>query len=159
MTKRRPQRFAFRVIRHEATGALVPADSTTQARMRERGYKTGDLIFAEFRKPRNPQYHRLIHAIGGMAANNIDDFHGMSAHSVLKRLQLESGAGCEEVAYKVGDQMVVQRIPLSLSFESMDDGEFKEVATAICHRLTDYWPDTTVEGILQMAQEHERSAA
>ncbi|TQE94108.1 MAG: hypothetical protein FKY71_17820 [Spiribacter salinus] len=159
MTKRRPQRFALRVIRHEGGGALIPADSTTQARMRERGYKTGDLIFAEFRKPRNPQFHRLIHAIGGLAANNIDEFHGMSAHSVLKRLQLESGVGCEEIAYKVGDQMVVQRIPLSLSFESMEDGEFKEVSAAICHRLTHYWPDTSSGDILAMAQEHERGSA
>jgi len=159
MSKTRPQRFALRIMRINDTGCLVPADGITQARMRERGYATGDLVFAEIKKPRNPKFHRLMHALGGLATESLDEFSGMGAHAVLKRLQLEAGVGCEEVAYKIDGELIVQRIPLSLSFESMDEGEFHEVAGAIAHRLTHYWPDCTADEIWGMAEEWQARAA
>lgn len=130
----------------------------TQGRLKARRLSFGDQLFAEFRKPRNPGFHRLAHAIGGIAAENLDDFTGMTSHQALKRLQMESGAGCEEIAYKISGQTVVQRIPLSLSYESMDESEFKQVMQAICQKLTDYWPDCTEDDVLQMAEEWERAA-
>jgi len=153
MSKKRPQRFALRIARIGDKGCLIPADGMTQARMRERGYKTGDIVFAEMKKPRNPKFHRLMHALGGLAADNLDSFSGMNAHSVLKRLQLEAAVGCEEIAYELHGQMIVQRVPLSLSFESMDEGEFHEVSGAIAHRLTDYWPECSVADIWNMTQQ------
>lgn len=87
------ERFALRVVK----GGFAPADSTTSSRLRMRAYRTGDLVFAEFRKPRNPGFHRLAHQLGLLCAENLDAFTGMDPHAVLKRLQLESGVGCDEM--------------------------------------------------------------
>ena len=160
--KRRPERYCLAIARAgdlpAGQAVFVAADSLTQGRLKARRLGFGELVFAEFRKPRNPGFHRLAHAIGGMAAENLDEFAGMTSHQALKRLQMESGAGCEEIAYKTHGQYIVQRIPLSLSYESMDDLEFQAVMKAICKKLTDYWPDCTEDDILKMADEWERAA-
>ena len=145
--KRRPERIALRV----AKGCLAPADSLSEARLRAKGYAIGDIVFAEIRKPRNPAFHRLAHALGALVADNIDEFCGMDPHAVLKRLQLESGIGCESIAYKINGMAIVQSIPLSLSFESLDEGEFREVFTGMCRHLSKaYWPSATPDEIAAM---------
>ena len=147
--KRRPERLAFRVT---ATGLEI-ADTFSAARFKAKGLHAGDLVFAEIRKPRNPGYHRLAHALGQIVADNIDDFDGMSAHDTIKRLQLEAGVGCESIAYKVNGMSIVQSIPLSLSFESMDETEFRAVFMGICRHLAKvYWPSATADEIAAMAE-------
>ena len=59
MSKR--ERILLRVER----GALVPADAHSQQRLRERGYRVGDVLAAELAKPRSPGFWRLAHRIGG----------------------------------------------------------------------------------------------
>lgn len=147
--KRRPQRFPLRVIR----GGFAPADNGAAAKLRERGYRVGDLVFAEFRKPRNPRFMALAHALGGLVAQNIDEFAGNDQHKVLKRLQYESGVGCEVMAVRVPGLGVAEvRTPLSLSFESMEEGEFREVMRGLCrHIAAEYWPSLEPEKIEQMA--------
>lgn len=148
-TKRRPERIPLRV----AKGALIPADSLAASRLRAKGYSLNDVVFAEIKKPRNPKFHRLAHRIGSLVAENIDVFTGMSAHDVLKRLQWEANIGCEEVVVQEanGDIRLI-RWPQSLSFESMDEGEFREVVTAFCRHIAEtYWPDLDPEQIEDMA--------
>ena len=146
--KRRPERIALRIDK----GCLRPADGLSQERLRERGYHVGDVVFAVLRKPRNPGFHRLAHALGQMVADNVDDFHGMSSHATIKRLQLEAGVGCEEIAYRINGMSVIQRIPLSLSFESLDEAEFHEVFRAICnHVAANYWKDLSADEVAAMA--------
>lgn len=147
----------WRTVRKNGTTGLVPADSRTAEIASE--YRTGEVRGGQLRMPRNPRFHRLAHAIGGLAADNLEEFEGMGAHQVLKRLQIEAGVGCDEVAVRIGGHMVIHRIPKSLSFASMSQDEFKKVTAAICKRLTDYWPDTTVEEIGQMADEYAQGSA
>ena len=147
--RRKPERIALRIDK----GCLRPADGLSQERLRERGYHVGDVVFAELKKPRNPGFHRLVHALGKMVAENIDDFAGMSAHAVIKRCQLESGLGCEEIAYRVNGMSVIQRIPISLSFESMDEGEFREVFSGICRHIgKNYWGGLSAEEVQAMIE-------
>lgn len=147
--KRTPERFPLRIVK----GGFQPADQTTLARLRDKKFHTGDIVFVEFRKPRNPGFHRLAHALGRLLAENIEQFEGMDAHRVLKRLQIEANVGCEETAiYVPGVGMCMHRTPLSLSFESMDEGEFHEVITGFCrHIAKTYWPALSPEQIEQMA--------
>lgn len=147
--KRRPERFPLRVVK----GAFTPADISCQARLRDKGFKTGDLVFVEFRKPRNPKFHRLAHALGQLCAENIEAFNGMDPHRVLKRLQIEAQIGCEEMAIVVpGVGKCLHLIPRSLSFESMDEGEFHEVIAGFCRHIAgQYWPSLTPEAIEDMA--------
>lgn len=147
--KRKKEQFPLRVIK----GGFAPADSLTAERLREKGYRVGDVLMAELRAIRNPRFYRLAHAFGKMCAENIEDFTGMTAHNVLKRLQWESGIGCEEIGVKVpGVGYTLVRMPQSLSFASMDEGEFREVYGGLCaHVAQEYWLEMSAEKVEQMS--------
>lgn len=78
-------------------GCLRPANDVALQALRGRHFGRGEIVWVEVRKPRHPGYHRRAHALGRMAAENTDAFDGMESHAVLKRLQLECGAGCEDL--------------------------------------------------------------
>lgn len=132
-------------------GALWPADGIARSRLNAKGIKRGDLVFIELKKPRNPGFHRMAHALGKMVAESIEVFEGYTAHRVLKRLQMESGVCCEEIAYLLQGQMVVQRIPQSISYESLDQGEFEELYKALCRQVTEYWHELDADEIAELA--------
>lgn len=146
--KRRKPRYALRVIR----GGYAPADCSAAADLRKT-HRIGDLVFAEFTKPRNPGFHRLAHQLGSLLAENIESFAGIGSHDVLKRLQIEANVGCDEIGLNFpGIGPCSYRIPRSLSFESMDEGEFKEVIKAMCSYVSaKYWPTVSAEKIEAMA--------
>lgn len=147
MSAKKP-RHALRVIR----GGYAPADASTASVLRQ-GHRVGDLVFAEFTKPRNPGFHRLAHQLGGMLAQNLDAFEGVGWHQVLKRLQIEGGIACEHIALNFpGVGPVVYRQARSLSYESMDDAEFHDVIAAMCRYVAKtYWPSCSPEQIESMA--------
>jgi len=78
----------------------------------------------------------------------------MDAHKVLKRLQIEGNIECDEVAYRIPDYgMIVQKIPRSLSFASMDQDDFKDCFKAMCRHICDrYWPELGPDEIEQQAE-------
>ena len=135
-------------------GVFEPADEYTRSRLRDRKYKRGDLVGCTFKKLNNPKFHRLIHRIGQLCAENIEAFSNMDAHMVLKRIQWEANIACEEIGVSVpGIGLAVMRFPRSLSFDSMDDGERHEVARAFCrHIASNYWHGLSAEKIEEMAE-------
>lgn len=145
---RRKPRYALRVIR----GGYAPADASAASALRGK-HRIGDLVFAEFTKPRSPGFHRLAHQLGSMLAENLDAFDGMEAHAVLKRLQIEADVGCEHLALNYpGIGPVMYRQARSLSYESMDQDEFRAVIAGMCqHVAKSYWPTLSAEQIEQMA--------
>jgi len=146
---KRPERFALRV----QPGGFAPADRATQMRLRDRKYKTGDLVFMEIRRPRNPKFHGLAHQLGVLCAENLDAFEGVDAHQVLKRLQLEAQIGCDEMAIVVpGVGKCLHLIPRSLSYESMSQDEFYDVMKGFCRYIAaHYWKNLAPEQIENMA--------
>ena len=142
-------RIALRVER----GALVPADDHARKVLRDRDYSIGDVVFAEVRKPRNPKYHRLAHALGQLLVENLDEFAELDAHSVLKRVQLEADIACDQMAINFpGLGPCTYRIPRSLSFESLDQTQFEAVYSAMCRHIAErYWPSLTPEKVAEMA--------
>jgi hypothetical protein len=137
-----------------AKGALVPYDNATVAYLRDRRYGMGDVLGAVLTKPRNPRFHRLAHALGALLAENIEAFEGVEAHQVLKRLQIEANVGCDEIALNFpGVGPCTYRVPRSLSFESLDEGEFKSVIAAMCKHISKiYWTSLSAEQIESMAE-------
>jgi hypothetical protein len=135
-------------------GMLVPYDASTAAQLRQKGYHIGDVLSAELRKPRNPKFHALAHSLGGLIAANLDPFEGVEDHAVLKRLQIEANVGCDEIAVNFpGIGPCMYRVPRSLSFESMDEGEFKGVIASMCVYVSrKYWPSLSPEKIEAMAE-------
>lgn len=189
--KRAPEPIGLRVVQmaDPETGALrrvlVAATASDADRLRTKGNKVGDLVFARMTKPRNPGFHRLAHAIGQLAVDNIDAFDHMEAHVALKRLQIEAGAGCDlmnvqlntmwfqvldfidtNIGRPVGnmlqlamesmglkDHLVQMWVPRSLSYDNMDEVEFKQVIRSICRYMAKtYWPTMSAEQIEEMAE-------
>lgn len=134
-------------------GMLVPHDAYTTSQLRTKGYHIGDVLSAELRKPRNPGFHGLAHRLGELIAANLDAFEGIEAHDVLKRLQIEGNIGCDEIALNFpGVGPCTYRVPRSLSFESMDDGEFKAVIRDMCNYVSrEYWKSLSPDKIEAMA--------
>ncbi|HXS04858.1 MAG TPA: hypothetical protein VN731_10305 [Rhodanobacter sp.] len=149
-TKRRKPKTLWRV----GKGVLVPHDAYTTSQLRDKGYHIGDVLIAELRKPRNPKFHGLAHGLGGLIAANLEPFDGVEAHQVLKRLQIEANVGCDEIALNFpGVGPCTYRVPRSLSFESMDEGEFKQVIASMCNYVSKtYWPSLSPEKIEAMAE-------
>ena len=83
---------AFRVLH----GRLEPADLMSAQRLRAKGFRVGDIVFGDLKKPRNPRFWNLAHRFATLLMENIDQFSRMEdAHAVLKRIQFEADIGCE----------------------------------------------------------------
>lgn len=135
-------------------GAFVPADGYTERILREKGYQIGDKVLATLKKPRNPGFHRFAHRFGQMIALNIEAFSGLDAHDVLKRIQIEANIACNEIPVVIpviGE--FKYRVPESLSFENMDETEFRGVIRQMSMYIARaYWPECTPEQIENMAE-------
>src|SRR5690606_13433166 len=104
------------------------------------------------KRPRNLTAWKIAHQLGTLLSENLDDFSGLDAHRVLKRLQIETGIGCELMAIKNPEfGMVHVRIPLSMAFDSMEEGEFQEIYGGFCQHVIDqYWPELDQDQINNM---------
>ena len=142
-------RYALRVT---ADRQYVAADTHAFRELTAK-HKAGELVFAEFTKPRNPGFHRLAHSLGALIADNIEAFAGLDPHAVLKRLQIEGNVGCDEIALdfpNVGP--CSYRVPRSLAYESMDQDQFHAVIAAMCDYVSrKYWPSLRGDQIAAMA--------
>ncbi len=143
------EKLHFRISK----GALTPADAYTLGRLRERGYKIGDVVSVTVSKLRSNGFNRLAHRLGKLCSLNLEGFEELDGHRALKRLQLESGIACDETAIKVpGLGMVLHRVPLSLSFDAMDEDQFREVIKGLCRYISKtYWPTLSAEQIEELA--------
>lgn len=151
-TNKRP-RSAWRI---GPTG-LVPYDSTSGAMLRASGYRVGDVVEADLFKARNPKFNSLAHKFGEMLADNLEPFAGLDPHAVLKRLQIEGNIGCDEMALNFpGIGPCVYRVPRSLAFGSMDEGEFSIVYQQFCDYVARvYWTSMTPEAIAEAGRFYE----
>ena len=146
----KPEPVYLRVIQ----GGLVPADGYAQTQLRNKKFKIGDVVRCDVRKLRNPKFNRLVHRIGQLCASNIEAFGGIEAHKCIKRLQIEGRIACDEIGVMVpGYGMVIQFIPRSMSFESMDEAEYHDCAKQICRLIAErYWKGLEPDQIAEMAE-------
>ena len=135
-------------------GGLVPADSYAQTQLRNKKFKIGDVVRCDVRKLRNQKFNRLVHRIGQLVAANIEAFSGLDAHTCIKRLQIEGRIACDEIGIMVqGYGMVIQFIPRSMSFDSMDQAEYHDCAKRICRLIAErYWQGLAPDQIAEMAE-------
>lgn len=134
-------------------GGFAPADGYAQTQLRSKKFKIGDVVKCDVRRLRNQKFNRLVHRIGQLCVANIEAFSGLDAHVCIKRLQIEGRIACDEIGVMIpGYGMVIQFIPRSMSFESMDESEYHDCAKRICRLIADrYWPDLEPEQIEIMA--------
>lgn len=151
----RPKRRSEKIYLRVTIAGLAPADQYAETRLREKKYKVGDVLSAQLSKLRKQGMHKNAHKIGALMMQSHDDFRYYSnAHDALKRLQIESGAACEEIKIKNrSGEWELHRYPLSLSFDSLGEAEFAEAVRVICRYIVDvYWPDMDPEEIDLMAE-------
>lgn len=147
--KRKPDRIAFRVV----DGKLQPADSWAEKELDNKRLKEGDIVYAAISKLRSKGLNRLVHRIGKLCVENIEDFKYTDSHGVIKRLQIEANIACDEIGVLLpGMGMMVYRVPRSISFDSMDEAEFRDVGRALCRYIAKrYWSGLEPEQIELMA--------
>lgn len=162
-----PQRIRPRSLKRtvllavQRDGSFRAADYASSVALRSRGFTVGDEVSAELKKPRNAHAWRRAHALGTALIENTDDFESYEdSHAVLKRLQLETGVGCDTILFKVpGVGLIEQRIPLTLAFETMDDGEFNAIYARFARHVIDtYWQGFTPDQVEQTASLVGRAA-
>lgn len=155
---RKPEVFMYRIVNEH--GGMQPADRFSYERMLDKNYRKGDLCAITVRKPRALWQHKKAHILGRMVGENIPSFEifvnkrtgRADGHKVLKRLQIESGVACESMMIMVPNVgMVESRIPITMAFDSMDQGDFEEFYSQICEHVSKvYWPGLTKEKIEEM---------
>lgn len=194
--KRRKRRevvsLQVRKVRDAQTGellaALAPRFATDRRILRERGYRVGDELMAELRKPRILGQHRRAHLLGALVVAQIEGFESLTQHQAIKRLQRESGICCE--VEQIDAAPVVRAIlaaaesllgaaacrmlgavlpeiraidvlvPQSLAFDRMEQGEFERFYAGICaHLAAAYWPELDAQQIEHMAELMDREHA
>lgn len=178
MSKREKIEFKY----HD--GSLIPASNYARSLLQLRNYKDGQVVRADITKLVNPKFNRLVHKIGQLCIDHIDDFEGYSdAHAVVKRLQIECGAWCEEIGISLGkfhymvgsvlqrpaftkflrlcgivvgdDGLLIMRVPKSLSFSEIDQENYVLAARQICRHISEvYWPTCTPEQVEAMAEQN-----
>lgn len=153
MSQRKSKPSRAVMFRVTPEGTLAPDDDISRQTLRKRGFKVGDVLAADPKKPRSLHNWRRAHKLGQLLVENIEDFENMEAHGALKRLQVEGDIGCERMAIKLpGFGVAFQNIPLSLNFSDMDDGEFQVIYGQFCqHVIDNYWRGMTQGQIEQMA--------
>ena len=183
--KDRPVYFVVRKmidpVTGEVEGCLVPDGWANSRILRERKYRSNDLLRATITHPRNVKFHRMVHHLGTLVKRNIEGFAHLDSHAVIKQLQRESGVACEITRINASPvvsailaaaesllgeaaarmlQAVLPEIkeievltPQSLAHDCMDESDFRQLWDGICaHIVKRYWPTLTIEQIEQMAE-------
>lgn len=113
-------------ITGEDVGALVPANEIDARLLRDRKFKVGKEIRAELKQPRNPAFHRLVHAVGVLMVDNVESFAELGSHDAVKRLQRECGVCCDQVELDLGTLgKVMVNHARSIAFDELEEDEFR----------------------------------
>lgn len=105
--------------------ALLATHPVDRRLMKERGLRAGDEVRIEIKRKRNPKFHRLVHAIGGLMVDNVEGFELLGSHAAVKQLQRESGICCEAIEIDLGPLGKVQANQAkSIAFDEMEEDEF-----------------------------------
>lgn len=183
--KDRPIYFVFRKmvdpVTGEYAGCLVPDGWANSAILRERKYRTNDLLRASITHPRNAKFHRMVHHLGTLVVKNVECFAHLDSHAAIKRLQRESGVACEtqsidaspvvsailaaaesllgESAAKMLNAVLPEiktidvLVPQSISYDCMDESDFRMLWDGICaHIVATYWPGLSIDQIEAMTE-------
>lgn len=137
--------------------AILASHPIDRRLMKERGYRAGDQVRLEVKKPRNQAFHRLLHAIGGLMVDNVEAFRDLDSHEAIKRLQTESGVCCEtqmvdmgtikfgDIAVPVG--MVPVKVPKSIAFDELDASEFEHLFNGLTQHIGEHYAHVMLEEV------------
>lgn len=136
--------------------AFVASGDADKYALRERDLALGDIVRAELTKPRNEQFHRLVHALGAILSENVSGYEGLKSHDAIKKLQLEAKVYCDAEEMQVLDMALVRYIPQSISYDSMDETTFQDFWKQCCKYLAEkYWSNMSYDEFNAMIDEYD----
>ncbi len=136
-------------------GCFKPANEWSYDELKRRNYGMGQVLYANFKKARNPKFHNLAHVWGQKLVDNIEDFHKLrDAHLALKKIQLEGRIMCYEIPILINGAYEISHLQAhTLSFDGMDEAEFKDFCTRARDHVSEvYYPGMTAEAIGSIAE-------
>ena len=115
-------KFFFRVSRSSGQPCLFPSDARSRDILAAR-FKTGDIVSAVVKRPRNPKHHRKLFAMLQIVweSSAVQD-----RYPKLENLldAIKDATGHVETFRKVNGEVLTK--PKSINFESMDQAAFEE---------------------------------
>ena len=152
---KRARRPIYMVVRRlvdpvtgEEIGALVPAHDVDARLLRERKFHMGREVRAELKQPRNPAFHRLVHAIGNLLVDNVEEFRDSDAHAAIKVIQAKTGVCCEPMEIDLGSLgRVTAQVPRSLAFDEMAEDEFHHLFEAIVAYIGEHYAHVMLDEV------------
>lgn len=115
-----------------AVRALVAASAVDLNILKARRFRPDGRVRVEIKNPRHEGFHRLVHVFGEFLIQHVPGYekHGKDAHAAVKDCQVRSGAACELQKVDmdipgIGMCECGLTVPRSLSFDEMDEDEFK----------------------------------
>jgi len=144
---KRARRPAYLLVRKlfdqttgEEIGALVPAHDVDARLLRERIFQMGREVRAELKQPRNSAFHRLVHAIGNLLVDSVEEFRDSDAHAAVKVIQAKTGVCCEPVEIDLGSLgRVTAQVSRSSAFDEMAEDEFRQLFEAIVAHIGEHY--------------------
>lgn len=157
-------------------GAIVPADLMAQAALRRKKVKVGDVVLIDMHLLRNPRFHRLVHRLGQLCVDQIDDFRNVDAHGAIKKIQLEADIHCQTMVVRadglwqritewmvasvgelvrpglvligglVAGKDIPVRIPDSIAFDEMSESDFQDLWVRMCRHISETYWPELSEG-------------
>lgn len=98
---------------------FIPA--TPEDREKSRALQPGDILHIRIAKPRNGDHHRKFRALVAFVADHHPYFRNQT--DLMVELKLRTGHYREHIKRDTGELIFV---PLSTSYDEMDEGEFIE---------------------------------
>lgn len=117
-------------------GTFVPADTASRKLCKDRGMSVGSEFIGYLYEPRDPKQWRRAHQLGTYLVENLDEFHGLTSHRALKKLQEDGNIAMDTEVIDLGSLGKVTRsVPQSLAFGFMDETRFTEVYRSMCEYI------------------------
>jgi len=130
-------------------GQVIPADPATVEAWNK--IKLGEVVRADFKRARNPKFHRKYFALLNLAFDHwnpeLPEIHGMKAEKSFEqfRKDLTILAGYYTVSVRLNGEARVEA--KSISFASMDEAEFEKLYSATI--------DVILKRVMQWADREE----
>lgn len=129
----------------EMIGCLRPANAIDQRLLKERKFRIGREVRAELKQPREVWKHKLIHKIGGLLVDHVDEFAACDSHEAIKRVQRKAGV-CVEEREIPGTDLVIREAK-SLAFDEMEHSEFEQLFEGITQYIGDHYAGVMLDEV------------
>jgi hypothetical protein len=129
----------------ELVGALVPSHPVDQRLMKDRKFHVNREVRADLKAPRIVWQHRLLHKIGQLLVDEVEEFRDLSSHEAIKRVQRASGVCCDE--HEIPGTGITIREAQSLAFDEMESDEFEHLFVGVTQYIGDHYAHVMLDEV------------